>query len=239
MARSYYISSQSSTQKIFCPFFFRPCILLAGYFSRKLRPKKLRISTAEALVRARYTATYALGDAMMTRLLPTQHNETRHESHGSRTLTEERTEPSESHDADPSAAVVGRLHLQGHRVEPSEHDRTQDTRRHRGHVVWSEDTIDNEGMGKKKSKSMYIQSLTRTVCCIFHKKRAFDESSSESSDGSDDDVSSMDDSDNDSGNDGASRPTRSFGHGSSNHHEHALHCTHIRRGSKKNAYERG
>ncbi|WVN88412.1 uncharacterized protein L203_103621 [Cryptococcus depauperatus CBS 7841] len=38
-------------------------------------------------------------------------------------------------------------------------------------VVWSEETIDNEGMGKKKSK----------VCCIYHKPRAFDESSEESS----------------------------------------------------------
>ena len=45
-------------------------------------------------------------------------------------------------------------------------------------VSWSEDTINNEGMGKKSSKK----------CCIFHKKRAFGESSSEEeSDSSDSD----------------------------------------------------
>ncbi|GMK55227.1 hypothetical protein CspeluHIS016_0202830 [Cutaneotrichosporon spelunceum] len=40
----------------------------------------------------------------------------------------------------------------------------------RQRVVWTSDTVDNEGMGKKKSK----------ICCIYHKPRAFDESSSES-----------------------------------------------------------
>ncbi|CAE8610593.1 unnamed protein product [Polarella glacialis] len=43
-------------------------------------------------------------------------------------------------------------------------------------VQWTEDTIDNEHMGKKKSKK----------CCIYTKPRAFGESSSES-EGSDDD----------------------------------------------------
>ena len=37
--------------------------------------------------------------------------------------------------------------------------------------MWDADVIDNEGCGKKKSK----------ICCIYHKPRAFDESSSESS----------------------------------------------------------
>ncbi|KAI9639427.1 phosphatase inhibitor-domain-containing protein [Dioszegia hungarica] len=37
-------------------------------------------------------------------------------------------------------------------------------------VVWSEEVVDNEGMGRKKSK----------ICCIYNKPRAFDESSSES-----------------------------------------------------------
>ncbi|KAH8924885.1 hypothetical protein BT69DRAFT_1217158 [Atractiella rhizophila] len=46
-------------------------------------------------------------------------------------------------------------------------------------ITWGEEVVDNEGMGKKKSK----------ICCIYHKPRAFDESSSgesssdESSDG--------------------------------------------------------
>ena len=39
-------------------------------------------------------------------------------------------------------------------------------------VRWSADTVDNEHLGKKKSK----------VCCIYHKARGFDESSSEESD---------------------------------------------------------
>ncbi|QDZ25181.1 protein phosphatase inhibitor [Chloropicon primus] len=38
-------------------------------------------------------------------------------------------------------------------------------------IKWSEDTVDNENMGRKKSKK----------CCIFHKKKRFDESSDESS----------------------------------------------------------
>ncbi|XP_068621218.1 uncharacterized protein [Battus philenor] len=39
-------------------------------------------------------------------------------------------------------------------------------------VVWTEDTVDNENMNKKKSK----------CCCIYEKPRSFDESDSESSD---------------------------------------------------------
>lgn len=42
---------------------------------------------------------------------------------------------------------------------------------HSHHVSWAEDTVDNEGHGKKKSKK----------CCIFKKRREFGESSSESS----------------------------------------------------------
>ncbi|ORY11373.1 hypothetical protein LY90DRAFT_677887 [Neocallimastix californiae] len=45
------------------------------------------------------------------------------------------------------------------------------------HVRWTNETIDNENMGKKKSK----------ICCIYHKQRLFDESSSESSSDSDSD----------------------------------------------------
>jgi len=37
--------------------------------------------------------------------------------------------------------------------------------------------VDNEGAGRKKSK----------ICCIYHKPKAFDESSSEESDSSDED----------------------------------------------------
>jgi protein phosphatase 1 regulatory subunit 11 len=37
-------------------------------------------------------------------------------------------------------------------------------------LQWTSDTVDNEGMGKKTSKK----------CCIYHKKRAWNESDSES-----------------------------------------------------------
>ena len=40
----------------------------------------------------------------------------------------------------------------------------------RPHVTWATGTVDNEGAGKKKSKK----------CCIFKKRRNFDESSSDS-----------------------------------------------------------
>ncbi|EPX70720.1 protein phosphatase inhibitor [Schizosaccharomyces octosporus yFS286] len=42
-------------------------------------------------------------------------------------------------------------------------------------VRWANNTVDNENMNKKKSK----------VCCIFHKAKRFDESSSESDSDSD------------------------------------------------------
>ncbi|EIN06254.1 hypothetical protein PUNSTDRAFT_54508 [Punctularia strigosozonata HHB-11173 SS5] len=56
----------------------------------------------------------------------------------------------------------------------------------RPRVAWAEEVVDNEGMGKKKSK----------ICCIYHKPRRFDESSSEE-----------DSSDSDSGSDGGAKPS--------------------------------
>eukprot|EP00531_Pseudo-nitzschia_arenysensis_P019657 CAMPEP_0116137596 /NCGR_PEP_ID=MMETSP0329-20121206/12328_1 /TAXON_ID=697910 /ORGANISM="Pseudo-nitzschia arenysensis, Strain B593" /LENGTH=147 /DNA_ID=CAMNT_0003632513 /DNA_START=110 /DNA_END=553 /DNA_ORIENTATION=+ len=46
------------------------------------------------------------------------------------------------------------------------------TLRDRSGVRWDEAVVDNEGMGRKSSKR----------CCIFHKPRAFGESSTDSSD---------------------------------------------------------
>eukprot|EP00899_Mesostigma_viride_P023027 jgi/Mesvir1/3909/Mv19852-RA.1 len=43
-------------------------------------------------------------------------------------------------------------------------------RRVKKSVSWTQDTVDNEGLGKKSSKK----------CCIYHKPRAFGESSSDS-----------------------------------------------------------
>ncbi|KAF9459945.1 phosphatase inhibitor-domain-containing protein [Collybia nuda] len=49
--------------------------------------------------------------------------------------------------------------------------------RNRQRVAWDEDVVDNEGCGRKSSK----------ICCIYHKPRKFDESSSEESSDSDSD----------------------------------------------------
>ncbi|KZP00594.1 hypothetical protein CALVIDRAFT_533598 [Calocera viscosa TUFC12733] len=78
----------------------------------------------------------------------------------------------------------------------------------RPHVVWSEDVIDNEGLGRKKSK----------ICCIYHKPKEFDESSS--------DESSSDESDSSGGNlDRAQPARRSRRH---HHHDHDAHPSNSR-----------
>mmetsp|Transcript_59483 Transcript_59483/g.153160 ORF Transcript_59483/g.153160 Transcript_59483/m.153160 type:complete len:128 (+) Transcript_59483:147-530(+) len=48
--------------------------------------------------------------------------------------------------------------------------------RPQNHVQWTEDTVDNEHLNRKKSKK----------CCIYKKPRAFGESSSDESSGEDD-----------------------------------------------------
>jgi len=65
------------------------------------------------------------------------------------------------------------------------------TRTRRPRIQWAEDVVDNEGLGRKKSK----------VCCIYHAPKGIDESSDESSSDS-----SSDDSDSDS-DDGGARPS--------------------------------
>ncbi|GAK63339.1 uncharacterized protein PAN0_003c1543 [Moesziomyces antarcticus] len=89
-------------------------------------------------------------------------------------------------------------------------------------VVWTEETVDNEGLGRKKSK----------ICCIYHKPKAFDESSDESSSASD---SSESDSDSDAASsDSDSGPALSKAAKEKlkqrtkhrHHHQHAEGCTH-------------
>ncbi|CAG8959759.1 hypothetical protein HYFRA_00001666 [Hymenoscyphus fraxineus] len=82
------------------------------------------------------------------------------------------------------------LHLRGSEAVRTEG--TQGQRREGGgpRISWAEDVVDNEGLGRKKSK----------VCCIYHAPRGIDESSDESSSGS-----SSDESEND---DGSARPSR-------------------------------
>ncbi|KAK0205086.1 phosphatase inhibitor-domain-containing protein [Desarmillaria ectypa] len=83
---------------------------------------------------------------------------------GSRTITVTNVPSIEGSSSTPA---VGSLRLRGARRKPR--------------VAWSEDVVDNEGCGRKKSK----------ICCIYHKPRRFDESSDEdsSSDESDSDES--------------------------------------------------
>ncbi|KAL2221425.1 phosphatase inhibitor-domain-containing protein [Thermoascus aurantiacus ATCC 26904] len=90
---------------------------------------------------------------------------------------------SESPQGSSSIRVSGTLRLRGEPFSDAAQveERTGSTRR----IRWSEDVVDNEGMGKKSSK----------VCCIYHKSRPVGESSSESE--SSDSSSSETDSDSD------------------------------------------
>ena len=76
-------------------------------------------------------------------------------------------------------------------------------------VQWREDVVDNEGLGRKRSKGrfsapsmMELLLMFAIVCCIYHRPKGVDESSDESSSDS-----SSSDSDSDSGGD-ASRNRR-------------------------------
>ncbi len=100
-------------------------------------------------------------------------------------------------------------------------------------VRWETDVIDNEHMNKKKTK----------ICCIFHKQRNFDESSSEEESSCESDSGSSSSSDSDSDSDGAGHNDNGKGkpNGKSNHHK----CDHnpgrprkVRRTPSPNAYEK-
>jgi protein phosphatase 1 regulatory subunit 11 len=88
-----------------------------------------------------------------------------------------REDSDEEHLNSEGENVIGSLRLRG------SHRETQ-------RVAWGEDVVDNEECGKKKSKSTPLNRVSRddlsqsmiTVCCIYHKPRRFDESSSEESD---------------------------------------------------------
>lgn len=80
---------------------------------------------------------------------------------------------------EPPAPQLARLRLRG--APPASRRR----------VVWDDDVVDNEGQGRKSSKSQCTgksqafldraETIPCVVCCIYTKPRAFDESSSESS----------------------------------------------------------
>lgn len=113
-----------------------------------------------------------IAHSTMSESAPQQQQQPRPETHGSRTLTVNGSNASGAESASDSRegtpSSIGVLRLRGGPVR-------------RNHVAWSSETIDNEGMGKKKSKSKSALVLADTVvCCIYHKPRKFDESSSES-----------------------------------------------------------
>ncbi|KAI9778736.1 MAG: Type 1 phosphatases regulator ypi1 [Candelina submexicana] len=112
------------------------------------------------------------------------------------TLTQTLTPTPTSTNSNPHSTVaneqfhhpaVGILTLRGAAAPEAE--------RRRGGVRWAGDVIDNEGMGRRRSK----------VCCIYHKPCAVDESSDESSDSSSSDSDSEDDSSAARGSGGARR----------------------------------
>ena len=59
-------------------------------------------------------------------------------------------------------------------------------------MTWTEDTVDNEHMNKKRSKSAFCESVYSVECCIFHKHTEFGESSPECSSEESDWVDSSD-----------------------------------------------
>ena len=62
----------------------------------------------------------------------------------------------------------------------------------RPHVRWTEDTVDNEHMNRKRSKSSSLSMLLFLECCIYHKPHEFGESSSDCSSDESDWVDSSD-----------------------------------------------
>ncbi|KAJ5458940.1 hypothetical protein N7530_010884 [Penicillium desertorum] len=87
----------------------------------------------------------------------------------------------ESPQDSPTAHIPTTLRLRAEEAPTDTSEATSSSRR----IRWSEDVVDNEGMGKKSSK----------VCCIYHKARPVGESSSEesSSSSSESDSESEDD----------------------------------------------
>ncbi|KAJ5159217.1 uncharacterized protein N7500_008868 [Penicillium coprophilum] len=80
-----------------------------------------------------------------------------------------------------TARIPATLRLRAEEAPTDTSEETSSSRR----IRWSEDVVDNEGLGKKSSK----------VCCIYHKARPVGESSSEesSSSSSESDSESEDD----------------------------------------------
>jgi protein phosphatase 1 regulatory subunit 11 len=123
-----------------------------------------------------------------------------------------------------SIPVPATLRLRAEEEAPTTEE-TSSSRR----IRWSEDVVDNEGMGKKSSKgklirltTLYLTLLNATVCCIYHKARPVGESSSEESSSSSDSDS---DSEDDRRTDRMNRVHRAHSHRDSHDHEHDKDCS--------------
>lgn len=126
------------------------------------------------------------------------------------------------------AHFSGTLRLRGESIIAASSAENQEPARR---IRWSEDVVDNEGMGKKSSK----------VCCIYHKPHPVGESSSESesSSDSDSDSSSDDDSSSDSdAKDGLCGPTCAHNPNHSHRGRNAKKREPRRRRPSPNAYEK-
>ncbi|KAJ9217802.1 hypothetical protein DTO166G4_606 [Paecilomyces variotii] len=119
---------------------------------------------------------------------------------GSQVQTESSREPS-------PLPLTGTLRLRGAPLAETTQTTTETASTRR--IRWSEDVVDNEGMGKKSSK----------VCCIYHKSHAVGESSSESESESESDDSSSSDSDTDARQRGIRRGRRKQDKDHHHHHE--------------------
>ena len=143
------------------------------------------------------------------------------------TITPDDTASSRSVSPDPLV-----LRLRGAHEASGSNKNTSNRRR----IQWAEDVVDNEGLGRQSSK----------VCCIYHKTRAFGESSSE------EDSSSTSSSDGESGDGGSDSPgdggarmtgnRRGRKNGHRHEHKHGDDCGRgqgkERRKSSPNAYEK-
>lgn len=112
-------------------------------------------------------------------------------SAGGTSSTVERLAP--QHGDPQSLRVSGTLRLRADDEPTADNNEANGPTRR---IRWSEDVVDNEGMGKKSSK----------VCCIYHKPRQIGESSSES------DSSDSDSSDSDHDTEPGDRQNRSAAH---------------------------
>ena len=145
-------------------------------------------------------------------------------SDGSRTITllDAQSRPQEGEDAPGGYNETGSAHAGLLRLRATSSQRQTSQR-----VAWSEGVVDNEGCGRKKSKSTLFSRVfssscmlnwmdCMTACCIYHKTRRFDESSSDESDS---------DSGEDSDADSHSDSSREHNHHSGHRLPHSAHRT--------------